>query len=61
MSNMRKILFIILTFFCSLNIYAQKYTIVIIIDKNADYIDFEDHHLTTDKYLNYSAENSGQS
>jgi len=36
-------------------------TEVIVVDKNADYIHFEDHHITTDKYLDYSAENSGQS
>ena len=47
---MKKILLIILICFNVINVFAQRDTTVIIVDKNADYVFYEENLQTTDKY-----------
>jgi len=57
---MKKILLIILICFNVINVFAQRDTTVIIVDKNADYVFYEENLQTTDKYYSYTKEYSGQ-
>jgi len=57
---MKKILLIILIFLNVINVFAQRDTTVIIVDKNADYVFHEENLVTTDKYYDYTKEYTGQ-
>lgn len=57
---MKKTLIIIFACILTLNLFAQRDTTVVIVEKNADYIYFRDYLETTDKYNNYNSQNSGQ-
>lgn len=57
---MKRFCLIILIFLGITNAYAQKDTIVIILNKNADYLYFEDSSYTTDKYYDYDTKYAGQ-
>jgi hypothetical protein len=57
---MKRLFLIILVSLSTFSVYAQRDTIVIMLDKNKDYLYFNENNRTTDKYYNYSSEDAGQ-